>query len=60
MVSKESPLARSEDSAWEKTIADSIGRPKLDQFVREALAEGTEPLDLDRLAPLNDVSESTP
>jgi hypothetical protein len=42
-------LARHEDEAWERTIADPKPRPKLDQFVREALAEGSEPLDVDRL-----------
>jgi hypothetical protein len=44
-------LAKHEDDAWERTIADPPpgGRPKLDAFVREALAEGSEPLDMDKL-----------
>ena len=42
-------LARHADDAWERTIADPAGRPKLDEFVRAALAEGSEALDPDRL-----------
>jgi hypothetical protein len=42
-------LDRQDDAVWERIIADPRGRPKLDAFVREALAEGSEPLDLDRL-----------
>lgn len=42
-------LARHEDDAWERTINDPKPRPKLDAFVRDALAEGSEPLDPDRL-----------
>ncbi len=38
-------LAKREDEAWERTIADPRRRPKLDEFVRAALVEGTEPLD---------------
>jgi hypothetical protein len=34
-----------QDEAWERTIADGRRRPKLDEFVRAALAEGSEPLD---------------
>jgi hypothetical protein len=34
-----------QDEAWEKTIADGRRRPKLDEFVWAALAEGSEPLD---------------
>ena len=37
------------DAAWERIIADPRPRPKLDAFIREAMAEGSEPLDLDRL-----------
>jgi hypothetical protein len=40
-------LARYEDQAWERTLADPKPRPKLDPFVRDALAEGAEPLDPD-------------
>ena len=42
-------LAKHEDEAWERTIADARPRPKLDEFVRQALAEGSEPLDVDKL-----------
>jgi hypothetical protein len=42
-------LDRQEDEAWERTIDDPRPRPKLEAFVREALAEGSEPLDLDKL-----------
>jgi hypothetical protein len=42
-------LAKHEDDAWERTIADPRPRPKLDAFVREALAEESEPLDMDNL-----------
>jgi hypothetical protein len=42
-------LAKHDDEAWERSISDPRPRPKLDEFVREALAEGSEPLDLDKL-----------
>ena len=42
-------LAKQEDDAWERTIADPKPRPKLDQFLRESLAEGSKPLDVDEL-----------
>jgi len=42
-------LARSEDVAWEQTIADPRPRPKLNDFVRTAMAEGSDPLDPDNL-----------
>ena len=42
-------LAKREDDAWERTLNDPRPRPKLDQFVRESLAEGSEPLDPDKL-----------
>ncbi|MGH7214035.1 MAG: hypothetical protein ACREIT_04670 [Tepidisphaeraceae bacterium] len=38
-------LSKHDDEAWERTIADPKPRPKLDAFVRAALAEGSEPLD---------------
>ena len=37
------------DAAWERIIADPRPRPKLDEFVRAAMAEDSEPLDPDRL-----------
>jgi hypothetical protein len=42
-------LDRQQDQAWERAIDDPRPRPKLDAFVRDALAEGSEPLDPDRL-----------
>jgi hypothetical protein len=42
-------LSKRDDEAWERTIADSSPRPKLDAFVREALVEGSEPLDPGKL-----------
>jgi hypothetical protein len=37
------------DRRWEKIIDDERPRPKLDAFIEEARAEGSEPLDLDKL-----------
>lgn len=37
------------DARWEAIIADPRPRPKLEAFARESLAEGSEPLDLDKL-----------
>lgn len=42
-------LAKQQDEAWERIIADPKPRPKLDEFVRAAMAEGSEPLDPDKL-----------
>ena len=42
-------LAKREDDAWERTIADPRPRPTLDEFVRQSLAEGSVPLDPDQL-----------
>jgi hypothetical protein len=42
-------LDRQGDERWEQIIAEPKPRPKLESFVREALAEGSEPLDPDRL-----------
>ena len=42
-------LAQQDDEQWERIIADPRPRPKLDAFVKEALSEGSEPLDLKRL-----------
>ena len=42
-------LAKHTDEAWERTIADPTPRPKLDEFVRASLAEGSEILDADKL-----------
>jgi len=42
-------LAHQDDEQWERIIADPRPRPKLEAFVNEALGEGSEPLDLERL-----------
>lgn len=42
-------LAKREDEAWERTISDPHPRPKFDEFVRMALTEGSDPLDVDKL-----------
>lgn len=42
-------LAQQGDVRWEQIIADGKPRPKLDSFLKESRAEGTEPLDADRL-----------
>ena len=38
------------DAAWERIIADPRPRPKLEAFMAESAKEGTEPLDLERMA----------
>jgi hypothetical protein len=42
-------LAHQDDEQWERIIADPRPRPKLEAFVKEALREGSEPLNLERL-----------
>ncbi|HWN94969.1 MAG TPA: hypothetical protein VNT99_08045 [Methylomirabilota bacterium] len=42
-------LARQDDDAWERRLADSKPRPKLEAFLRESAAEGDAPLDPTRL-----------
>ena len=37
------------DQRWEEIIEDERLRPKLEAFVEKARAEGSEPLDLDKL-----------
>ena len=37
------------DRRWEEIIDDEHPRPKLDAFVEKARAEGSEPLDLNKL-----------
>ena len=41
-------LSHQDDEQWERIIADPRPRPKLEAFVKEALSEGSEPLDLER------------
>jgi hypothetical protein len=42
-------LAQQGDERWEKIIAESKPRPKLDAFLKQSAGEGSQPLDLDRL-----------
>jgi hypothetical protein len=42
-------LARQDDEAWERRLADPKPRPRLEDFLRESAAEGDEPLDPSRL-----------
>ena len=42
-------LARESDQRWEQIIADPTPRPKLDEFLKQSKAEGSEPMDLERL-----------
>lgn len=42
-------LARKEDAAWERTLADGKPRPKLDAFLKASKAEGSKPLDAEQL-----------
>ena len=42
-------LARESDEAWDRIIEDPRPRPKLDAFIENAITEGSEPFDLDRL-----------
>lgn len=37
------------DEAWEELIGETKSRPKLDAFVKAALAEGSEPMDPQQL-----------
>jgi hypothetical protein len=39
------------DAAWERIIADPHPRPKLEAFLKASAAEGSEPMDLDKLKP---------
>ncbi len=42
-------LARQDEAAWERIIAERMPRPRLEAFLGESAAEGDEPLELDRL-----------
>ena len=42
-------LAQEGDQRWEQIIADPNRRPKLEEFLKKSKAEGSEPMDLDRL-----------
>lgn len=41
-------LAREGDQRWEQIIADPKPRPRLEEFLKESRAEGSEPMDTDR------------
>ena len=38
-------LAKHDNAQWERSIADPKRRPKLEEFVRASLSEGSEPRD---------------
>ncbi|MCC6360813.1 MAG: DUF2281 domain-containing protein [Phycisphaerales bacterium] len=42
-------LAQQSDERWEQIIAETKPRPKLSEFLKASKAEGSEPLDLERL-----------
>jgi hypothetical protein len=42
-------LARQDDQAWERILAEEKRRPRLEAFLRESAAEGDEPLGPERL-----------
>lgn len=42
-------LSQEADERWEQIVADPRPRTKLDQFLKASKAEGSEPMDLDRL-----------
>ena len=42
-------LAQVDDDRWEEIINDPVPRPKLQTFIEQATAEGSEPIDLNRM-----------
>ena len=42
-------LAQVDDDRWEEIINEPVPRPKLQKFMEQATAEGSEPLDLNRM-----------
>ena len=42
-------LAQVDDDRWEEIINEPMPRPKLQAFIEQATAEGSEPLDLKRM-----------
>jgi len=42
-------LAQVDDDRWEQIINEPMPRPKLKTFIEQATAEGSEPLDLNRM-----------
>jgi len=49
VIDKLRELAQVDDDRWEEIINDPTPRPKLRVFIERAIAEGSEPLDLNRL-----------
>ena len=43
-------LAQVDDDRWEEIIKDPVPRPKLQTFIEQATAEGSEPIDLNRMS----------
>ena len=42
-------LAQQGDQRWEEIISDPTARPKLEAFLKQSRADGSEPMDMDRL-----------
>ena len=42
-------LAQQAEERWERIIDDPNRRPKLDEFLKQSKAEGSESMDIDRL-----------
>ena len=42
-------LAQQGDQRWELIVAEPTARPKLEEFLKQSKAEGSEPMDLGRL-----------
>jgi hypothetical protein len=42
-------LAQLDDERWEQIVSEPKARPKLEEFLKASKAEGSEPLDVDRL-----------
>jgi hypothetical protein len=42
-------LARQQDEAWQRSLADAKPRPRLEAFLKQSAAEGDEPLNVDHL-----------
>src|SRR5437899_4327928 len=49
IVEKLRELAQVDDDRWEQIINEPMPRPKLKAFIEQAKAEGSEPLDLNRM-----------
>ena len=49
ILDKMRELAQVDDDRWEQIINEPMPRPKLKAFIEQATAEGSEPLDLNRM-----------